>query len=105
MRVEQENRIAELENEIKQNEEFGKIIEEYAKTRIMNLNISIDEITLHNGVKYLEDCYKRNALLCRNHSEEERNDHVQNIEKVFHVLEELLKQDLQFHGLLVKYNS
>lgn len=102
MKILQENKISELENEINQNERFGKFIEDYAKTRIMNCSIAIDEITLHNGVKYFEDCYKRNALLNTSHSEEEKNIHIQNIDKVFHILEELLKQDLKFHGLLTE---
>ena len=88
-----EEQIAECQYDIQRYEQCGKVLYGYSWSRIANLQMPIDEITLHYGIEYGKAMMKLRTLLDDRHNDDEIAD--------IHAMEEALKHDLDFRGLLI----
>ena len=100
----QKKQIADLKRENQWLKPFGEKIFYYTISKAFNYNnnISIDEISFHNGIKYVENCWKLSALHCDNYTEEEKDSITKGLELTFKIFEKALKDDLKSRGLLIE---
>ena len=96
-----EELIAECQLDIQRYEQCGKVLYGYAWSRIANLQMPIDEITLHYGIEYGKAMMKLRTLLDDRHNDDEIADRLKQIDADIHAMEEALKHDLDFRGLLI----
>ena len=59
-----------------------------------------DPITLHNGMEYIQAQMKLNAITCQHHPEEEIERRLAQIDTDMRQVEDALRNDLAFRGLL-----
>ena len=90
MKKTREELIAECQHDIQRYEQCGKVL--YG---------SIDEITLHYGIEYGKAMMKLRTLLDDRHNDDEIADRLKQIDADIHAMEEALKHDLDFRGLLI----
>ena len=96
-----EELIAECQLDIQIYEQCGKVLYGYSWSRIVNLQMSIDEITLHYGIEYGKAMMKLRTLLDDRHNDNEIAERLKQIDADIHAMEEALKHDLDFRGLLI----
>ena len=63
-------------------------------------NVPCDSLTLHNGLEYLKAKMKLNAFNSQHHSDEEIEHRLRQIDTDIRHMEEALRNDLSFRGLL-----
>jgi len=86
-------------NEIQENMLYGKALTAYSSVRVCNIKGTIDEVTLHKGMKYMEACLKHNCLT--NNFIQDKNKHLRDIETISQEMEHNLKQELERENLLI----
>lgn len=96
-----EERIAECQKDIQRYEQSGKVLYDFSWSRIANLQIPIDELTLHYGMEYGKAMMKLRTLLDDKHSEEEIEQRFEQIDADISSMEEVMKHDLEYRGLLI----
>lgn len=96
-----EEYIAECRHDIQKYEQWGKALYDFSLSRIANLQIPINEVTLHYGIEYGKAMMKLRTLLDDRHNDEEIADRLKQIDADIHAMEEALKHDLDFRGLLI----
>ena len=69
---------------------------------LFHYNTPISELLLHNGLKFLEAQMKLNAESDYSHTADEKDNRAKQIEVDVHLMEEILKHDLEFRGLLIR---
>ena len=94
-----ENLLQKTENEIQENMLYGKALTSYSSARVCNIKGTIDEVTLHKGMKYLEACLKHSCLT--NNFIPDKNKHLKDIETISQKMEYNLKQELERENLLL----
>ena len=63
--------------------------------------VSHDEITLHYGIEYGKAMMKLRTLLDDRHNDDEIAERLKQIDADIYAMEEALKHDLDFRGLLI----
>ena len=96
-----EEQIAECQHDIQRYEQCGKVLYGYSWSRIANLQMPIDEITLHYGIEYGKAMMKLRTLLDDRHNDDEIAERLKQIDADIYAMEEALKHDLDFRGLLI----
>ena len=96
-----EELITECQLDIQRYEQFGKVLYGYSWSRIVNLQMSIDEITLHYGIEYGKAMMKLRTLLDDRHNDDGIAERLKQIDADIYAMEEALKHDLDFRGLLI----
>ena len=87
-------RIAEYQNDIQRYEQNGKVLYDFSWSRIANLQIPIDELTLHYGMEYVKAMMKLKTLLDDKHSEKDIEHRLEQIDSDIRYIEEAMKHDL-----------
>ena len=96
-----EEQIAECQYDIQRYEQCGKVLYGHSWSRIANLQMPIDEITLHYGIEYGKAMMKLRTLLDDRHNDDEIAERLKQIDADIYAMEEALKHDLDFRGLLI----
>jgi hypothetical protein len=97
-----DNRIDQCLNDIHKYEVWGKYLSERSLAYIFNSNTPTSELAIHNGLKYFKAKIKLSVLEDNNHSEEEKNKRLTQIEAEIQYLEESMKNNLKYRGLLMR---
>jgi len=95
-------RIEQCLNDIKQYNEWGKLLAGYSLAHIFNFNTPTSELTIHNGLEYFKAKMKLSVLQDTCHSEEEKDNRLKQIDYEISCLEESMKHDLEYRGLLMR---
>lgn len=94
-----EDLLKNTENEIRQNKPYGEVLTVYSYARVYDIKGTIDEVTLHKGMKYLEACLKHDCLT--NNFILDKNKYWTNIESFSQGMEHAIKQNLERENLLI----
>ena len=97
-----DNRIEQCLNNMKKYELWGKLLAGYSLAHIFNSNTPTSELAIHNGLEYFRAKMKLNALQDTCHSEEEKDNRLKQIDSEISSLEESMKHDLEYRGLLMR---
>ena len=94
-------RITEYQNDLKKYEPWGKLFLGFSFGSFFSPNIPCDIITLHNGLEYLKSQMKFNTITGQQHSDEEIERRLGQIDTDIRHVEDALRNDLSFRGLLL----
>lgn len=93
-------RIAEYQKDLQKYQFWGNLFLGFSFRSFFSSNVPCDSLTLHNGLEYLKAKMKLNAFNSQDHSDEEIEHRLQQIDTDIRHVEETLRNDLSFRGLL-----
>ena len=96
--------IADLERENKWLKPFWArlLLCVFSKVFNLNIRISVDEISLKNGIKYAENDWKIYTLHSNKYSEKEKDSLIKKLELFFKGFEKTIKDNLKSEKLLIE---
>lgn len=96
----QQTNIDQCRNDIKEYEQWGKLLEGQSWTHFFNSNSAMSYSVIHNGLKYAKAQMKLAVLYDAKHAEKEKEERLKEIDSDIHHLEELANHHLKYWGLL-----
>ena len=93
--------IEDCKRDIQRYEPYGKVFYEFSWSNIVNLQIPIDETSLHYGLDYCKSMMKLKTLLDQRHTDNEVEKRLHKIDADIRLMEKVLKHDLDHRGLLL----
>ena len=97
----QDNRIEQCLNDMQKYEEWGNLLAGQCFVNLFNSNAPISALTIHNGMEYIKAKMKLSVLQDNRHSEEEKEKRLKQIDIETHQMEEMMKNDLRYRGLMI----
>ena len=97
-----DNRIEQCLNDMQKYEKWGNLLMERSLAYIFNSNTPTSELAIHNGLEYFKAKMKLSVLQDTCHSEEEKDERLKQIDINILHLEETMKQNLKYRGLLIR---
>ena len=95
------NHIVQCLNDIQKYEQWGKLLAGQSLVHLYNSNTPISVLTIHNGLEYIKAKMKLYVLYDSSHSDEEKEHRLHQLDVDIHHLEEIVKHDLEYRGLLI----
>lgn len=96
----EDNRIAQFLIDIQKYKKWGNLLAGQSLAHLLNSNIPISALTIHNGLEYIKAQMKLSVLQDSSHSEKEKDDRLEQIDIDIHHTEEIMKHDLEYRGML-----
>lgn len=96
----QQTNIDQCRNDIKEYEQWGKLLEGQSWTHFFNSNSAMSYSVIHNGLKYAKAQMKLAVLYDAKHTDREKEERLKEIDSDIHHLEELANHHLKYWGLL-----
>ena len=96
-----DNRIEQCLNDIQKYEKWGNLLAGQSWVHLFNSNAPVSVSAIHNGLECIKAKMKLSVLQDNRHSEEEKEKSLRQIDIETHQLEEMMKNDLKYRGLLV----
>lgn len=93
-------RITEYQNDLQRYQSWENLFLGFSFGSFFSPNVSCDLLTLHNGLEYLKAKMKLNAFNNQHHSDEEIEHRLRQIDTDIRHVEDALRNDLSFRGLL-----
>ena len=87
--------------DIQKYEQWGKLFGWQSWVHLYNSNTPISVLTIHNGLEYIKAKMKLYVLYDSSHSDEEKEHRLHQLDVDIHHLEEIVKHDLEYGGLLI----
>ena len=88
-------------NDIKKYERWGNLLAGQNWVHLFNSNAPVSMSAIHNGLECIKAKMKLYVLQDNQHNNEEKEKHLRQIDIDIHHTEEVLKNDLEYRGLLV----
>jgi len=86
--------------DIQKNEKWGNMLAGQSWVHLFNSNAPISASAIHNGLEYIKAKMKLNVLQDNQHTDEEKEKRLKQIDIDIHHTEEIMKNDLEYRGLL-----
>ncbi len=100
MNQKKDNRIERCLSDIQKYEKWGNLLAGQSLVHLYNSNTPISALTIHNGLEYTKAKMKLSVLQDVSHSEEEKDNRLEQIDIDIRHTEEIMKHDLEYRGLL-----
>lgn len=97
----QDERIDQCIEDIKKYERWGNLLAGQCFVNLFNSNAPISALTIHNGMEYIKAKMKLSVLQDNQHTDEEKEKRLKQIDIETHQMEEMMKNDLRYRGLLI----
>ena len=97
----QDERIAPCLNDIQKYEKWGKLLAGQSWVHLFNSNAPVIASAIHNGLECIKAKMKLNVLQDNGHTDDEQEKRLNQIDLETHQLEEMMKNDLEYRGLLI----
>lgn len=94
-------RIEQCLNDIQEYEQWGNLLAGQSWIHLYNSNAPMSALTIHNGLQYIKAKMKLNVLYDISHSDEEKELRLRQLDSDIHQIEEIVKHDLEYRGLLI----
>lgn len=94
-------RIDQCLNDIKKYEKWGNLLAGQSWVHLFNSNAPVSASAIHNGLECVKAKMKLSVLQDNQHTEEEKGKRLMQIDIETHQMEEMMKNDLKFRGLLI----
>ena len=94
-------RIDQCLNDIKKYEKWGNLLAGQSWVHLFNSNAPVSSSAIHNGLECIKAKMKLSVLQDNRHSEEEKEKRLKQIDIETHQMEEMMKNDLRYRGLLI----
>jgi len=103
MEPRKENRIEQCLNGIKKYEKWGNLLAGQSWVHLFNSNAPVSASAIHNGLECIKAKMKLSVLQDNRHTDEEKEKRLKQIDIDFHHTEEIMKNDLEYRGLLIQF--
>lgn len=97
----QDNRIDQCLNDIKKYEKWGNLLAGQSWVHLFNSNAPVSAFAIHNGLECIKAKMKLFVLQDDRHSDKEKENRLRQIDLETHQMEEIMKNDLEYRGLLI----
>ena len=94
-------RIDKCLNDIKKYERWGNLLAGQSWVHLFNSNAPVSASAIHNGLECIKAKMKLFVLQDIQHTEEDKEKRLKQIELEAHQMEEMMKNDLRYRGLLI----
>ena len=94
-------RIDQCLNDIQKYEKWGKLLAGQSWVHLFNSNAPVSLSAIHNGLECIKAKMKLSVLQDNRHSEEEKEKRLKQIDIETHQMEEMMKNDLRYRGLMI----
>ena len=94
-------RISQCLNDIQKYERWGNLLAGQSWVHLFNSNAPVSASAIHNGLEYIKAKMKLNVLQDNRHSDDEKEKRLKQIDIDIHHTEEIMKNDLEYRGLLI----
>ena len=88
-------------NDIQKYERWGNLLAGQSWVHLFNSNAPVSVSAIHNGLKYIKAKMKLSVLQDNGHTDEEKEKRLNQIDLETHQMEEMMKHDLEYRGVLV----
>ena len=97
----QDERIDQCLNDIKKYEKWGNLLAGQSWALLFNSNAPVSASAIHNGLECFKAKMKLSVLQDNRHSDDEKEKRLMQIDIETHQMEEMMKNDLKYRGLLM----
>ncbi len=97
----QDSRIKQCLNDIQKYEKWGNLLAVQSWAHLFNSNAPISALAIHNGLEYTKAKMKLSVLQDNSHAKEEKDRRLDQIDIDIRQIEEIMKHDLEYRGLLM----
>ncbi len=94
-------RIDQCLNNIQKYQKWGNLLAGQSWVHLFNSNAPVSSSAIHNGLEYTKAKMKLNVLQDNQHTDEEKEKRLKQINIDIHHTEEVMKNDLEYRGLLL----
>ena len=94
-------RIDQCFNDIQKYERWGNLLAGQSWVHLFNSNAPVSLSAIHNGLECINAKMKLSVLQDNQHTEEEKEKRLKQIDIETHQMEEMMKNDLRYRGLLI----
>ena len=94
-------RIEQCLNDIQKYEKWGNLLAGQSLTHLFNSNAPVSALAIHNGLECIKAKMKLSTLQDNKHTDEEKEKRLKQIDIETHQMEEMMKHDLEYRGLLM----
>lgn len=94
-------RISQCLNDIQKYEKWGNLLAGQSWVHLFNSNAPVSASAIHNGLECIKAKMRLSVLQDNRHTDEEKEKRLKQIDIETHQLEEMMKNDLEYRGLLV----
>ena len=96
-----DNRIEQCLSDIKKYEKWGNLLAGQSLTHLFNSNAPVSALAIHNGLECVKAKMKLSVLQDYRHTDEDKEKRLRQIDLETHQMEEIMKHDLEYRGLLM----
>ena len=96
-----DHRIDQCLKNIQKFEKWGNLLAGQSWVHLFNSNAPVSMSAIHNGLECIKAKMKLSVLQDNRHSEEEKEKRLKQIDIETHQIEEIMKHDLEYRGLLI----
>ncbi len=97
----QDERIEQCLNDIQKYEKWGNLLAGQSWVHLFNSNAPVSESAIHNGLECIKAKMRLSVLQDNRHTDEEKEKRLKQIDIDIHHTEEIMKNDLEYRGLLI----
>lgn len=101
MKQTKDNRIEQCLSDIQTYEKWGNLLAGQSLAHLFNSNSPLSALTIHNGLECIKAKMKLSVLQDNRHSDNEKENRLKQIDIDIHRTEEVMKNDLEYRGLLI----
>ena len=94
-------RIPQCLNVIQKYEKWGNLLAGQSWAHLFNSNAPVSALAIHNGLECIKAKMKLSVLQDNRHSDDEKEKLLKQIDLETHQMEEMMKNDLKYRGLLM----
>lgn len=95
-----DNRIDQCLNDIQKYEKWGNLLVGQSWGHLLNSNAPVSGSAIHNGLEYVKANMKLSVLQDNQHTDEDKEKRLKQIDIDIHHMEEIMRNDLEYRGLL-----
>ena len=88
-------------NDIQKYEKWGNLLAGQSWIHLFNSNAPVSALVIHNGLECIKAKMKLSVLQDNQHTDEEKEKRMKQIDLETHQMEEMMKNDLEYRGLLI----
>lgn len=94
-------RISQCLNDIQKYEKWGNLLAGQSWVHLFNSNAPVSASAIHNGLECIKAKMRLSVLQDNRHTDEEKEKRLKQIDIETHQMEEMMKNDLKYRGLLM----
>ena len=95
-----DSRIEQCLNDIQKYEKWGNLLAGQSWAHLFNSNAPVSVSAIHNGLECVKAKMKLSVLQDNRQTDEEKEKRLRQIDLETHQMEEIMKHDLEYRGLL-----